>query len=111
MAIDKSAQAYAKFHYPIFLSRYVGAVQAGRRDLVPEPIRKLMVAYAYGEPTDLDFIESWIKTALYNHRVQTGMDAPVPQEFPSVGRAAARGAVTGAKVGLGIASTLLRFLR
>ena len=110
MAIDKSAQAYAKFHYPIFLSRYVEAARAGRSDIIPDPIRSSIVAYVQGRAGTVD-VESWIKLALYNHRVQTGMDAPVPPEFPSVGRAAARGAVSGAKVGLGIASSLLRFLR
>lgn len=110
MAAERSALAYAKFHYPIFLSRYVGAVQAGRSDIIPDAIRSSIVAYVQGRPGTVD-VEEWIKLALYNFRVENGHDAPVPPEFPSVGRAAARGAVTGAKVGLGIASTLLRFLR
>ena len=110
MAVDQRALAYAKFHYPIFLSRYIEAARAGRSDIVPEAIRGSIVAYVQGRPSTVD-VEDWIKTALYEYRVQNGRDAPVPPEFVSTGRAAARGAVTGAKVGLGIAGTLLRLLR
>lgn len=80
MAVDQRALAYAKFHYPIFLSRYVGAARAGRSDIIPETIRGSIVAYVQGRPGTVD-VESWITSTLYDYRVQNGYDAPVPPEF------------------------------
>ncbi len=48
MAIDRRAEAYAEQHYPIFLSRYIAAAKAGRADIIPEPIREPISAYATG---------------------------------------------------------------
>lgn len=112
MAADRSAMAYAKYHSPIFVSRYIDAARAGRSDVVPEPIRDSVVAYVQGRrPSSPVDVNAWVESALYDFRVRNGGDAQLPPEFPSPGKAAVRGAAKGAAIGLGIAATLLRLIR
>lgn len=112
MAIDRRAAAYAEQFHGIFIARYTAAARAGRSDIIPEPIRDMLVCYVKGIPcrNPID-APAWVKEALYNHRVRTGRDFPLPPEFQTVGQAALSGAARGAKQGLGLfVSTLLRQL-
>jgi hypothetical protein len=112
MAIDRRAEAYAEQHYPIFLSRYIAAAKAGRADIIPEPIRDPITAYATGRtPRSNVNPGKWMKEALYEYRVRNGRDFPLPPEMDSAGKAAAKGALKGASIGLGIATSLLRLMR
>lgn len=113
MAIDRRAEAYAEQHYPIFLSRYIAAAKAGRADIIPEPIREPISAYAAGRSSHSNVNPgSWMKQALYDYRVRTGGDYPLPPEMQTMGQAALSGAAAGAKVGLGlVARSLFRAFR
>lgn len=112
MAVDRRALAYAQYHCPIFVSRYIAAARAGRSDVIPQPIRDAVEAYVDGRrPSTAVDVNAWVESALYEFRVRNGRDADLPPEFGSVGKAAMQGAVKGAAVGLGIASTLFRLFR
>lgn len=113
MAIDHRAMAYAQQFGPIFVSRYIAAARAGRSDIIPAPIRDILVAYVEGRAPSAPMtdVNSWMSYELYEFRVKNGRDAELPPDFQSVGQAAARGAVKGAAVGLGIAGALFRLFR
>jgi hypothetical protein len=114
MAVDRRAAAYAEQFHAIFISRYIAAARAGRADIIPESIRDAIVSYVRGtvpqRPVDT---AAWMKDALYTYRVKYGKDYPLPPDYTpeSAGKAVAKGALKGAAVGLGIAATLLRFMR
>ena len=113
MAIDRRAAAYAEQFHGLFISRYTAAARAGRSDLIPEPIRDMIVCYVKGVPSSnpVDVVE-WTKDALYAYRVKNGRDCPLPPEVQTVGQAALSGAAAGAKVGLGlVARSLFRAFR
>lgn len=113
MAIDRRAEAYAEQFYQLFLARYIDAAKAGRSDIIPQPIRDAVTSYATGrQPQSQVNPGKWMKQALYEHRVRTGGDYPLPPEFgKSSSNPVATGAAVGAAVGLGLAKTLFRLLR
>lgn len=113
MAIDRRAAAYAEQFHGIFVSRYAAAARAGRADLVPEPIRNMVVCAVNGTVCSrpVDVVE-WTKEALYSYRVQYGRDCPLPPEVQTMGQAVRAGAAAGAKAGVGhFARSMFRLLR
>lgn len=113
MATDRRAEAYAEQFYPLFLSRYISAAKAGRSDIIPEPIREPITAYATGRTSRSNVNPgAWMKQALYDYRVRTGGDYPLPPEMQTMGQAALSGAAAGAKAGLGhFARSMFRLMR
>ena len=110
MTVDRRASAYADQFAPIFISRYIGAARANRADIIPDAIRPSIVAYVNGTKGSNVDANAWMRQALYDYRVRYGKDYPLPPEF-SAGKAIARGALTGASIGLGIAASLLKLMR
>lgn len=113
MAVDRRAAAYAEQFHGIFVARYAAAARAGRSDLVPEPIREMVVCAVNGTvcSNPVDVVE-WTKEALYSYRVKNGRDCPLPPVVQTAGQAALSGAAAGAKAGLGyFARSMFRLMR
>lgn len=110
MDIDRRAKAYADHFYPIFIGRYITAAQLGRSDIIPAEIRANIVGFVRNEPAHPRIDpQALVWMALYNHRLQTGGDLPLPPDVqPTTGQAALQGAKKGAMIGLRVAASLLR---
>lgn len=104
--VDRRAEAYARQHAPIFVSRYIAAAKAGHSSDIPAPIRPAVEAYVKGttEQSGID-VNTWVYNALYQHRASTGRDLPLPAEYASAGQTAAK--VAGA-VAIGVGGALLK---
>jgi hypothetical protein len=105
MAVNAGAKAYADNFSPIFVSRYIAAVKAGRADVVPQGIRPSVEAYVYGRTTATVDVNRWVWDALYNHRASKGTDAQLPPDF-SGGSSGSNGAA----VGMAVAGGLFKFI-
>ena len=106
MGHDRRAEAYARQHASVFVSRYIGAVKDGQAELVPAAIRPAVEAFVHGhQATSGVDVNAWIYQMLYDHRVRTGRDAELPPEIESTGMKVAKVAGVAA---LGFGGAMLK---
>jgi hypothetical protein len=76
--VDRSAEAYARQHAPLFISRYIDLARSGQYQRIPAEVRPAFVNYAERGTRAAPDVQPMIHKMLYSHRIATSRDMPLP---------------------------------